>query len=169
MDFSVMNKIMMYFHGDTYILLASLSCKFLAIAGDNDDDAWAGARQLSGKREPAPGTRSQVRQGWDKILSPGSGSPTGMAALTPPLSLTRLWQHRTHSPATAATSRSGSVSASSDPPPHHTPLLRLREMSASGPGGSGATQPEPLQSLLSLSSELRASSSALLTLLVAGT
>ena len=63
MDFSVMNKIMMYFHGDTYILLASLSCKFLAIAGDNDDDAWAGARQLSGKREPAPGTRSQVRQG----------------------------------------------------------------------------------------------------------
>ena len=55
-------KIIMYLHGDTYILIVSLSCKFLAIAGDNDD-AWVGARQLSGQREPAPGTRSQSSQG----------------------------------------------------------------------------------------------------------
>ena len=67
MDYSVM-KIIMSLHfpwGYKYF-------KFLAIAGDNDD-AWVGARQLSGQREPAPGARSQSSQGWDKIL-PGSGT-----------------------------------------------------------------------------------------------
>ena len=43
------------------------------------------------------------------------------------------------------------------------------EMTASGSGGSAATQPEPLQSLLSLSSQLRDFAWPLLTLLVTGT
>ena len=140
-------------------------------AGDNDD-AWAGARQLSGQREPAPTTRSQVRQGWDKILCPAlAPAPTGMAAPAPTLSLTPapatpdpLPRYKLHL-APLSLSQLGSSSTS--------PWLRERgEMSASGSGGSGATQPGPLhwlQSLLSLSAELRASSSALLTLLVAGT
>ena len=139
--------------------------RYLLIAGDNDD-AWAGARQLSpgagASGHSVPGVRFQS-QGWDKILRARQAARCSRHQ--------QVWQlrlrhsHWLRCPPPRSISGSGSsVSASSGPPPH----LWLREMSASsGSGGSGATQPpEPLQSLLSLSPRLRAE--LLLTLLVAG-
>ena len=134
----------------------------------DNDDAWAGARQLSA-RAGARGlsTRSQVpepRLRQDTLR--------GQACCSPEFGTNRYGSSGSD---TLTDSGSGPrYKLHLAPVPQSQParvLLHISgsggEMSASGSGGSGATQPEPLQSLLSLSSE-PLWAELLLTLLVAG-